>query len=169
MKVVVVVWSVVVVEDGVLVDWELKVVVVVDLSVVELEDGDGVLVKVVVVVWSVVVVEDGVLVDWELKVVVVVDEVEIEVKGKDVMVIPVVDVDDGALDVLHPLSVDICSYVALLLSKFSFAVPYNVIALIMNSFRAELIVFVPIDSSIVMISLTRVIRDSSSPIIRSNE
>ena len=49
LKVVVVVWSVVVVEYGVLVDGELKVVVVVDRSVVELDDVDGVLAKVVVV------------------------------------------------------------------------------------------------------------------------
>ena len=130
----------VVVVDGVLVDWELKVVVFVDWSELELKDVDEVLSKVVVVDCSVV-----------------------------VMVIPVVEVDDGALDVLHPLSVDICLYVALLLSKFSFAVPYKVIASLMNSFSAELVVSVPIDSSIVMISLTRVIRDSSSPIIRSNE
>ena len=49
LKVVVVVWSVVVVEYGVLVDGELKVVVVVYRSVVELDDVDGVLAKVVVV------------------------------------------------------------------------------------------------------------------------
>ena len=83
--------------------------------------------------------------------------------------IAVVVVDICAPLVLQPLSVDICSYWALLLPKFSFAEPYNVIASLMNSFRAELVVSVPIDSSIVMISSTRVIRDSSSPIIRSNE
>ena len=39
----------------------------------------------------------------------------------------------------------------------------------MNSFRAELAVFVPIDSSFVMISTTRLISESSSSIIKSNE
>ena len=39
----------------------------------------------------------------------------------------------------------------------------------MNSFKAELAVFVPIDSSFVMISSTRLISESSSSIINSKE
>ena len=53
--------------------------------------------------------------------------------------------------------------------KLVFANPYKVIALLMNEFRAALEVFVPIDSSLVRIVSTNVIRESSSSRIKSND
>ena len=53
--------------------------------------------------------------------------------------------------------------------KLVFANPYKVIALLMNEFRAALEVFVPIDSSLVRIVSTNVIRESSSSRIKSKD